>query len=456
VTRPTLTGTPEAVPTVELEELLEGGDLEIIDRWLAQKDPVAIADELSRQPRELRAVPFLLLARDRALEVFELLDPSLQQELLEGMRDANVRQLFEDLDPDDRARLTEELPAKVARRLLAGLSPKERLLTATLLGYPEDSAGRLMSPEVASLRAGITATDALDRLRRIGRSAETIYALPVTDDHRRLVGMLGLRDLVIADPETKVGDLMDTEVYSARVDSDQEHVARLMREADLLALPIVDSEDRLVGIVTVDDAMEVLEEEETEDVARSGGAEPLGRPYMATSVLQIARSRVIWLLVLIVAATLTVNVLNAFEGTLNQVVTLALFIPLVIGTGGNTGAQAATTVTRALAVGEVRFDDLWVVVLREARVGLLLGAMLGGLSLAPAWLFAGREIAMVVSLTLLAVCTIAAFVGALLPLVARRVGVDPAVMSAPFITTLVDATGLVVYFLIARTVLGLA
>jgi magnesium transporter len=263
MTRPTLTGTPDAVPTVELVELLEGGDLEVIDRWLAQADVVEIADELSRLPREQRAVPFRLLPRDRALEVFELLDPSLQQELLEGLRDVNVRQLFEDLDPDDRARLTEEMPAKVARRLLAGLSPNERRLTATLLGYPEDSAGRLMSPEVASLRAGITSADALERLRRIGEGAETIYALPVTDDHRRLVGMLGLRDLVLAPPDALVGDLMDTDVFSARVDSDQEEVARLMREADLLALPIVDSEDRLVGIVTVDDAMEVLEEEET-------------------------------------------------------------------------------------------------------------------------------------------------------------------------------------------------
>ena len=205
------------------------------------------------------------------------------------------------------------MPAKVARRLLAGLSPNERRLTSTLLGYPEDSAGRLMSPEVASLRATMSAGEALDRLRRIGRSAETIYALPVTDDHRRLVGVLGLRDLVLADPGTPVGDLMDTEIYSARVDTDQEEAARLMREADLLALPIVDSEDRLVGIVTVDDAMEVLEEEETEDVARAGGAEPLGRPYMATSILQIARSRVVWLLFLIVAATLTVNVLSLFE-----------------------------------------------------------------------------------------------------------------------------------------------
>lgn len=440
---------------MELDELLEGGDLELLDRWLAQADVVEIADELSRLPRESRAVPFRLLARDRALEVFERLDPSLQQELLEGLRETNVQQLFEEMDPDDRARLTEEMPAKVARRLLAGLSANERQLTATLLGYAEDSAGRLMSPEVASLRAGMTVADALERLRRIGRSAETIYALPVTDDHRRLVGALGLRDLVLADPATLIGDLMDTDVFSARVDADQEVVARLVRDADLLALPIVDGEDRLVGIVTVDDAMEVLEEEETEDLARAGGAEPLGRPYMATSVLQIARSRVVWLLILIVAATLTVNVLQLFEGTLDQVVALALFIPLVIGTGGNTGAQAATTVTRALAVGEVRFGDLGVVVLREARVGLLLGAMLGLLALGPAWFFAGREIAVVVGLTLLAVCTLAAFVGSFLPLVARRVGVDPAVMSAPFITTLVDASGLVLYFLIARAVLGL-
>jgi len=456
VTRPTLTGTPDAVPVVEVEDLLQGDDLELIDRWLAQADTVEIAEELARLPRERRAVPFRLLPKDRALDVFEQLDPSVQQELLEGLRDVNVRQIFEGMDPDDRARLTEEMPAKVARRLLAGLSPNERRLTATLLGYPEDSAGRLMSPEVASLRSGMPAAAALERLRRIGHSAETIYALPVTDDRRRLVGVLGLRDLVLADPDVTVADLMDTDVYSARVDTDQEEVARLMREADLLALPIVDHEDRLVGIVTVDDAMEVLEEEETEDVARAGGAEPLGRPYMATSVLQIARSRVVWLLLLLVAATLTVQVLEVFEDTLAQLTTLALFIPLLIGTGGNTGAQAATTVTRAIAVGEVRFTDLAVVILREARVGLLLGAMLGALALVPAWLFTGsREIAVVISITLLAICTLAAFIGSLLPLVAKRVGVDPAVMSAPFITTLVDASGLIVYFLVARAVLGI-
>ncbi|MDQ3937485.1 MAG: magnesium transporter, partial [Chloroflexota bacterium] len=281
---------------------------------------------------------------------------------------------------------------------------------------------------------------------------------------RRLVGALGLRDLVLADTDTRVGELMDHEVYSARVDEDQEAVARLMLEADLLALPIVDAEKRLVGIVTVDDAMQILEEEQTEDVARAGGAEPLAHPYLSVSVLDIARSRVVWLLVLIVAATLTVTVLSGFEARLEEVVALTLFIPLVIGTGGNTGAQAATTVTRALAVGELRGTDVALVVLREMRVGLLLGAILGAVAFVPAMLFISflskqpefaQQVATIVSLTLLAVCTVATTVGSLLPLLARRLGFDPAVMSAPFITTLVDATGLLVYFVIAGVVLSL-
>jgi magnesium transporter len=430
-------------------------DVEALNAWLAEATNVEIAEELARLDPAERAVRFRLLAKDRALEVFEALDPIHQQELLEGLRDASVQQLFEEMDPDDRARLVDEMPAKVAKRLLGGLSPHERALTARLLGYAENSAGRLMSPEVANLRANQTVADALARLRRTGKSAETIYALPVTDDARRLVGVLGLRDLVLADADSQIGELMDTDVYKAHVDTDQERVARLMQEADLLALPIVDSEDRLVGIVTVDDAMRVLEEEQTEDVARAGGAEPLAHPYLSVSVLGIARSRVVWLLVLIVAATLTVNVLHFFEATLAQVVALALFIPLVIGTGGNTGAQAATTVTRALAVGEVRLGDLTLVVFREARVGVLLGAMLGLLAFVPAMLFVGQQLAIVVSVTLLTVCTLASLVGAMLPLLARRLGVDPAVMSAPFITTLVDAAGLIVYFVVAKAVLAI-
>ena len=455
MTRPTLSGVPDAVPTVEIQELLQGDDLELIDRWLAQADPVEIAEELSRLPKERRAVPFRLLAKDRALEVFELLDPSVQQELLAGLREANVRQLFEDLDPDDRARLTEEMPATVARQLLAGLSPNERRLTATLLGYPEDSAGRLMSPEVASLLASMTVEQAIARLRHVGHSAETIYALPVTDGARRLLGVLGLRDLVLADAGTPIGELMDTNVYSARVDTDQEEVARLMREADLLALPIVDTEDRLVGLVTFDDAMRVLEEEDTEDVARAGGSEPLGRPYLATSIVQLARSRIIWLLVFLSAGAITVNVLAIFESTLASAVALAFFVPLVIGTAGNTGAQSATTVTRALAVGEVRLADLMPVVGREGRAGLFLGVVLAAIAFVPIMAFADAGIAGVVSITLVIACTMASLLGSALPIGAKRIGVDPAVMSVPLITALIDASGLVVYFLVARAVLDL-
>ena len=365
-------------------------------------------------------------------------------------------QLFEAMDPDDRARLVDEMPAKVARRLLAGLSPWERALTATLLGYPEDTAGRIMSPEYVSLRAGMSAEQALDKVRRAGSSAETVYALPVTDDQRHLIGAIGLRDVVMAEPDQRIGDLMETEteVYSARVDDDQEVVARLIGEADLLALPIVDTENRLVGIVTVDDAIEILEEEETEDIARSGGSEPVRRPYLSVSVFRLARTRIIWLLLLIVAASLTVSVLDYFQVALETVVTLSLFIPLLIGTGGNTGAQSATTVVRALAVGEVRFEDLPRVVGREARVGLMLGVGLGLIAFVPVSFLFGTQMGAVVSLSVATICTFASTVGSLLPLLAGRLGLDPAVLSAPFITTIVDASGLVIYFLIAKAILG--
>jgi magnesium transporter len=447
--------TSPGEPGRGLRELVRGGDIRTLRDWLRRTATLRVAEELARLPREQRAVPFRLLPKDRALEVFEALDPVHQEEVLEGLREQAVRRIFEEMEPDDRARLLDEMPAGVAHRLLAGLTPGERELTATLLGYPDESAGRIMSPQFVSLRAGMKAAEALEKLRREGRTAETVYALPVTDDERRLVGALGLRDLVLADPDALVGALMETEVISARADADQESVARLIQEAGILALPVVDSENRLVGVVTVDDAMHVLEAEDTEDQVRAGGAEPLGRPYFAVSVLQLARSRAVWLLALLVAASLTVNVLKVFEQTLEEVVTLALFIPLLIGTGGNTGAQAATTVIRAMAVGEVRLTDLGLVVLREARVGLLLGVLLGGIGFLPVTVFFGRPIAVVVSLTIVTICTYAALVGGLLPLLASRVGVDPAVMSAPSITTLVDATGLVLYFLIARAVLGL-
>jgi len=438
-----------------LADLTRNADLSALRAWLDETGTLDIADELARLDPPDRVVPFRLLERDRALAVFEALDPVHQQEMLEQLRDEHFRHLIEEMDPDDRARMVGEAPAKVANRVLSGLSAEERAMTSALLGYPEESAGRIMSPEFVNLRAEMTVADALAKVRRQGEAAETVYALPVTDDQRGLVGVVGLRALVIAPPTQRVSELMVTDVYKVRADADQEEAARLVQEAGLIALPVVDSEDRLVGVITVDDAMGVIEAEDTEDIAFHGGSRPLGRPYMSASVFGLARSRAIWLLVLIVAAALTVNVLQFFEETLEQVVTLALFIPLLIDTGGNSGSQAATVVIRAMAVGEVRFSDLPKVLGREARVGLMLGVMLAVAGFVPVTFFFDADIALIVSITLVTICAWATFAGAMLPMLARQVGVDPAVVSAPLITTLVDATGLIIYFLVAQSVLGL-
>jgi magnesium transporter len=438
----------------DLTELIRGSDLTALQQWLEETGTLDIADELARLDPSEKAVPFRMLPRDRALAVFEALDPIHQQEVLEGLRDDRFRQLVEDMDPDDRARLVGELPAKVATRVLAGLSDEERAMTAALLGYPEESAGRVMSPEYVNLRESMTVADALAKVRRAGADAETVYTLPVTDDQRRLRGVVSLRQLVLNPPGASVADLMATDVQHVHVDDDREIAARLMQEADILALPVLDGEERLVGVITVDDAMEVIEAEETEDLALHGATQPLGRPYLAVSVLGLARSRAVWLMVLIVAAALTVNVLQFFEDTLEEVVTLALFIPLLIDTGGNSGSQASTVIIRAMAVGEVRFGDLPRVVWREARVGLLMGLMLAVVMFVPVTFFFDAQIALIVSSTLITICTWATFAGSMLPLVAKSVAIDPAVVSAPLITTLVDATGLVIYFLIARAVLG--
>lgn len=445
-------GYPVAMEPIR--ELIEQRELRELKRALDEASVLEIVEELSRLSQPERAVAFRLLPKDRAIVVFEAFDPPLQSELLESLRETKVRELVEQLDPDDRARLVDEMPASVASKLLAGLSPEERRLTSILLGYADESAGRVMTPEFVSLKAGMSVKDALARVRRAGTQAETIYMLPVTDDDRRLIGSTELRDLVLAPEDATVGSLLSPEVYAARVDDDQEVAARLLQEAEMLALPVVDTERRLVGVITVDDAMRVLESEDSEDLARAGGSEPLDRPYMSSTILQLARRRVVWLLVLIVAATLTVNVLSAFEATLEAVITLALFIPLLIDTGGNAGAQSATTIIRAMALGEVTARDVGRVVLREARVGLIMGAVLGIIGFLPITLIFDNRIAQVVSISLVAVCTLASFVGAFLPLAARRVGVDPAIVSAPFITTIVDATGLLVYFLIARLILG--
>ena len=447
------TATPEQLSTA-LVRLLDHKDLTAATSAVATLTAHDVVGVMERMGAKHGALVFRLLSKDTALEVFEGLDATLQSELMQSLQDDEVASVFAELDPDDRVSLLDELPATVATRLLQGLSRHERDLTAEVLGYPAGSIGRRMSPEHVSAYPHLTAAQAIDRVRARLADAETVYTLPVIDDSRRLLGIVSLRDLMSAAPEALVRELQ-REPHSVKATVDAEMAARRCADLKALALPVVDGEGRLVGILTVDDALSILEEADSEDQARIGGAEPLRRPYLTTPVRSIVRSRIVWLLVLAIGASLTVQVLGAFEATLEERVVLTLFIPLLIGTGGNTGNQAATTLTRALALGDVRPSDIAQVLAREVRVGLLLGLLLGAVGFAVAGVVFGLEIGVVIGLTLLIICTMAATVGGAMPLIARALRVDPAVFSNPFITTFVDATGLIIYFLIARSALGI-
>ncbi|MGV0870776.1 magnesium transporter [Mycolicibacterium sp. XJ879] len=438
-----------------IERALGLTDLTELTAAVRALTPSEAVEVLERHDSTDRAVLYRLLAKDQALRVFEALDPSLQSDLVRALQDDDdVAALFAGLEPDDRVELLDELPASVARRLMRGLPAPERDMTAGILGYPPGSIGRRMSPEFVALRTDLTAGQALSAVRQRLADAETVYTLPVTDDQRAVVGIVSLRDLMSAAPDTPIRDIMQ-HAYFARATDSAEEAARRCADLKLLALPVVDKESRLVGILTVDDALRILESAETEDQARIGGTEPLRRPYLASPVGALVRARVVWLLVLAIGATLTVQVLSVFEGTLSEVVALALFVPLLIGTGGNTGNQAATTVTRALALGDVGPRDIAKVLAREFKVGVSLGLLLGAVAFLLTTAVYDRQLGTVIGLTLLAVCTMAATVGGAMPLLARAVRADPAVFSNPFITTFVDATGLLMYFLIARAVLGI-
>jgi magnesium transporter len=422
---------------------------------LPEMHSAELAHALSRLDLTERLEEFGRLPKDQALSAFQYLDPVVQEELLDHLPPETFSPLLNAMDPDDRARLLERLPEEQRSRLLQMLDRREQEMTSLLLTFEEESAGRIMTPEFLHLTSTMTAEAGLAEVRRRGRFAETIYTLPVVDQARRPVGMLELKDLVLAETQQTIGDLMNPNFQTVKVDDDQETVARMIQSRDVLAAPVVDSAGRLVGLVTVDDAMDVLDLEEDEDLALFGATLPLGRSYFSASVFHVARSRVVWLLVLTVAATLTVTVLSAFQDTLESIIGLALFIPLLIGTGGNAGAQSATTVVRALAVSDIQFQDFLRVIFRETRTGIFLGGMLGLLSLLPVWFLMGRDLAVIVSLTLVAVCCLATLVGSAMPIIASRLSLDPAVVSAPFVTTIVDALGLLIYFLIAQRVLAL-
>lgn len=442
------------LPTREIDDLLRDGDLGPVSQILKDLHPADVAATLTRLSSEQTGVAFRLLDKGTAIQVFDELAGPAQRDLIDELGTAEVAGAFDHLDPDDRAELLDELPAGVARALVRQLSPAERDVTGVVLGFPRGSVGRRMSPEYLHAYPDETVTVALNRVKERGDEAETIYTVPVVDNGREMRGVVSLRDLLLAAPDDLVGDHMQQPMI-AHASDDAEATAHRCVERGILAMPVVDSEERLVGILTIDDAVEVVNLARDEDEARAGAREALKEPYLWSSIFSITRARIVWLFVLAVSAILTVNVLEIFEGTLEQKVALALFIPLLTGIGGNTGSQAATTVTRALAVDEVTPRDLLRVAVKEMRVGLTLGAGLGIVGFTVASLVYGSGIGTVVGATIISICTMAATVGGVMPLVAKKIRVDPAVFSTPFISTFCDATGLIIYFTIAKLVLGI-
>lgn len=441
----------------QLQMLLEAEDLQGAKSILVPVQPADIAEAIEGLPEAMQAIAFRLLSKDEAIEVYEYLDSSVQQALIEEFRRQEVLDIVDKMSPDDRARLFDELPATVVRRLLEQLSPAERQATAQLLGYEAGTAGRLMTPEYISLKENMTVAQTLERIRSLAHATEIIYYLYITDAARHLTGILSLRDLVIAHPDQKIGEIMTRDVVCLYTSDDQEEVARLIGRYDFLAVPVVDREKRLVGIVTVDDVIDIIEQETTEDIYKQGGLQSGGDNYFQTDLLTVARKRVVWLFVLLLTNTVTGTIIKAEEEILRQVVSLAAFIPLLTGTGGNVGSQSSTVVIRGLNTEELREMGPVQVVVREAIAGALLGVMLGTVATLWAfWLLNGDwAVSLAVGISLVAISILASIAGSGLPFIFRAVGLDPALMSAPFITTAVDVLGVLIYFNLARLILKL-
>ncbi len=407
---------------------------------------------------------FRLLPKELAAETFVEMEPDAQELLIRSFSDNELKEIIDELYVDDAADLVEEMPANVVKRILRQADPEMRKSINQILRYPENSAGSLMTTEYVALRPEMTVEEAILRIRRQGVDKETIYTCYVTEG-RKLIGLITVKDLLLADDdEIRVKDIMLTNIISVTTHTDQEEVVRMFDKYNFLALPVVDGENRLVGIVTVDDAMDVMVDEATEDMELMGGILPSEKTYMKSSVFELFKNRIPWLMLLMVSATFTGLIITAFEGALAAQVALTAFIPMLMGTGGNSGSQSSVTVIRALSLGELTFSDIGRVIWKELRTAILCGVVLAVVCFAKIWLvdrmLMGNEditllINAVVCLTLAVTVVCAKFVGCILPMVAKVMGLDPAVMASPFISTIVDALSLLVYFLFANMLLGI-
>ncbi|MFN4769808.1 MAG: magnesium transporter [Candidatus Kapaibacterium sp.] len=450
--------TPEILELIELRSW--ASIREVLQSW----SPAEIADLMLGVKKQDRVFLYRALGRDIGVEVFSYLEPDDQDQLLVDLTDQETRDLLAELPPDDRTDLLEELPGAVSHRLLSLLSPEDLREARWLMGYPEESVGRFMTPDFVAVRAGMNVAEAIEHIKRHGQDSETINRIYVLDERGSLLDDIMLRTIILADEQMYIRDLMDQNVISISAFDDQEVAVRTMEKYDLPAIPVVDSTGILVGIVTFDDIFDIAQEEATEDIQKLGGMEALDDTYRATNILELVRKRAGWLSILMVSELMTTSVLAFFEGTIERAAVLVLFIPLVMSSGGNSGSQAASLIIRALALDEIRLQDWWLVMRREIISGFLLGLILGGIGFAriELWAMAGATtfgphhmlVACTVALTLVGIVLWGTIAGSMLPFVLKKMGFDPAVSSAPFVATLVDVFGIIIYFAVALVILN--
>jgi magnesium transporter len=451
-----------ALTIFDLEALIEERDFAALREQTRNWPAGDLADLMEPLPVEKEAVIFRLLPREQAAKIFSYLPVERQQELLKAMAHEEVVNILNEMSDDDRTELLEELPAEVMQKLLNLLSPEERSRASQWLGYAENSVGRLMTPHFVRVRSHWTVAQALDHIRRYGMDSETMSMVYVIDEKGKLIDDLRIRQFLLASPETPISDLMDSRFVALKATDDQEVAVEAFKDADLNALPVTDSQGILIGIVTGDDIFDVAEEEATEDIHKIGGSEALDEPYMEIAIPKMVRKRVTWLIVLFLSEMLTATAMGRFENEIAKAVVLSIFVPLVISSGGNSGSQASTLIIRAMALGEVTLKDWWWVMRREILSGLSLGAILGliGFIRITTWalLFGAYGehwflLAITVGTALIGIVLWGSLSGSMLPFFLRRIGLDPATSSAPFVATLVDVSGLIIYFTVAAIIL---
>lgn len=438
-------------------ELLEQRRYSEIAAAMKDMNPADAAALLEELPDQSKPLVFRLFPKELAAEAFAYMDGDSQEVLIQGFTDKELDEVMSQMFLDDTVDLIEEMPANVVKKILRHVDEDTRKMINQVLNYPKDSAGSLMTMEYVDLKGSMTVEQAFDHIRATGVDSETVYTCYVTDSRRKLEGIVTVRELLLS-PKTEIlRNIMETNVKFVRTHTDQEEAARILSKYDFLAVPVVDAEERLVGIVTVDDAMDVMQEEATEDMERMAAMAPSDKPYMKVSVFENWKKRAPWLLFLMISATFTGSIITHFEAALAANLVLSSFIPMLMSTGGNTGSQASTTVIRSLSLGEIRYRDIPRILLKECGTAILCGVTLAVVNFAKLMLIdrVSIKVALVVCLTILVVALVANLVGCLMPMLAKRLGFDPTVMASPLISTILDAVSLIIYFNIAVAVLNI-